>query len=174
VATVRRNKCGVTHRSSSGSAARSDRRRLANDIQPPPRFANTGPVGPVSLSRSAKASTPNLGSVAVCAGASPLRASWRCSGLPATFWWSRWWSRPSAHSRNSSSVDTDTPKSCPIRRHARAVPGQPACASSSPAATAARSTGRRRSEPTCARRRVQGSGSLSDAVLRGESVTQWA
>jgi hypothetical protein len=65
-----------------GSAARSDRRMFASDIQPPSRFANTGP-GPSDSAASARsASTPNRGRTTACgehhpyarpAGATPPR-----------------------------------------------------------------------------------------------------
>jgi hypothetical protein len=55
---------------------------FARLIQPPSRFANTGPSIPDSPTNAVNTSTPNRGSTTVCGGASPLRMSCRCGGLP--------------------------------------------------------------------------------------------
>jgi len=88
VATVRRNEWGVTHDRSAGNAARTARLILIRLIQPPPRLANTGPSIPDSATNAVSDSTPNRGRTTVCGGASPLRASCRCSDLPAMRPWS--------------------------------------------------------------------------------------
>jgi hypothetical protein len=85
---VRRKLCGVIHRSSVGSAARSALRMLASDIHPPSRLANTGPLGPVSAMSAVNASTPNAGNVTVCGGLSPFLVSCRWMGIPGIRWWS--------------------------------------------------------------------------------------
>ncbi|MDT5172115.1 MAG: hypothetical protein QOD02_5493 [Mycobacterium sp.] len=88
MATVRRSEWGVIHDRSAASAARSDRRMFVSDVQPPSRLANTGPSMPDSATNAVSASTPKRGSNTVCGGASPLRVSCRCSGLPAMRPWS--------------------------------------------------------------------------------------